>query len=115
MISNETMNWLTNQPYPGNIRQLKNMVERTILLNMNAKKLDVKNFQEYTKINPASTRVSLPEVGKVTLQDMEINMIKKALAFHNHSISKTAASLGITRSALYRRLEKYKIPHEPQI
>ena len=114
-ISNETMNWLTNQSYPGNIRQLKNMVERTILLNMNAKNLEVKNFQEYTKINPASTHVSLPEVGKITLQNMEINMIKKALSFHNHSISKTAVSLGITRSSLYRRLEKYKIPHEPQI
>ncbi len=115
LISNETMNWLTNQSYPGNIRQLKNMVERTILLNMRAKSLEVKNFQEYTKINPASIHVSLPEVGKVTLQDMEINMIKKALSFHNRSISKTAVSLGITRSSLYRRLEKYKIPHEPQI
>lgn len=115
LIRNETMNWLVNQPYPGNIRQLKNMVERTILLNMNAKELDVKNFQEYTKINPASSSVSLPAVGKISLQEMEINMIKKALAFHNHSISKTAASLGITRSSLYRRLEKYKIPHEPQI
>ncbi|MEM9544555.1 MAG: sigma-54 dependent transcriptional regulator [Bacteroidota bacterium] len=114
-ISEETMKWLSDQPYPGNIRQLKNMVERTILLNMGAKELNIKNFQEYTKINPSSTLVSLPEVGKITLQDMEINMIRKALAFHNQSISKTAASLGITRSALYRRLEKYKIPHEPQI
>jgi len=115
LIDKETMHWLSNQPYPGNIRQLKNMVERTILLNMNNKELKVKDFQAYTKINPASTRVTLPEVGKVTLQEMEVNMIQKALAYHNHSISKTANALGITRSALYRRLEKYKIPHEPQI
>lgn len=115
ILEDHTMKWLKNQNYPGNIRQLKNMVERTVLLNMNTKILNIKNFQAYTRINPASTRVSLPEVGKVTLQDMEINMIKKALAFHNHSISKTASSLGITRSALYRRLEKYNIPHEPQI
>lgn len=115
LIDDETMHWIINQPYPGNIRQLKNMVERTILLNMKAKILQVKDFQQYTKINPAMTQVSLPEVGKISLQGMEINMIKKALAFHNHSISKTAASLGLTRSSLYRRLEKYKIPHEPQI
>jgi len=115
LIDDETMHWILNQQYPGNIRQLKNMVERTILLNMNAKILKVKDFQQYTKINPASTHVSLPAVGKITLQDMEINMIRKALDFHNHSISKTAASLGITRSSLYRRLEKYRIPHEPQI
>ena len=115
LIDDEAMHWIINQQYPGNIRQLKNMVERTILLNMNAKILKMKDFQQYTKINPASTHVSLPDVGKITLQDMEINMIKKALAYHNHSISKTAASLGLTRSSLYRRLEKYNIPHEPQI
>ncbi|MDF1694918.1 MAG: sigma-54 dependent transcriptional regulator [Saprospiraceae bacterium] len=115
ILEDTTMNWLKNQAYPGNIRQLKNMVERTILLNTNSKILNVKDFQSYTKINPASTHVSLPEVGKITLQEMEINMIKKALAYHHHSISKTAASLGITRSALYRRLEKHNIPHESQI
>ena len=115
IIEDETMHWIISQQYPGNIRELKNMVERTILLNMSAKILKVKDFKQYTKVNPASTRVSLPEVGKITLQEMEINMIKKALSFHQHSISKTAASLGITRSSLYRRLEKFKIPHEPQI
>jgi DNA-binding NtrC family response regulator len=114
IFDNPTMIWLTNQEYPGNIRQLKNMVERTILLNMGAKEITVKSFQQFTTSTPSTSYISLPEVGKVTLQDMEVNMIKKALAFHNHSISKTAASLGITRSSLYRRLEKHNIPHEPQ-
>lgn len=114
LIDNITMNWLQNQSYPGNIRQLKNMVERTILLNMESKTLGVRDFQEYTSSQSASGSVALPAVGRVTLEDMEINMIKKALAYHHHSISKTAASLGITRSSLYRRLEKYNINHEPQ-
>lgn len=114
-IDENTMTWLKNQTYPGNIRQLKNMVERTILLNAGVKTLTVKDFQQYTDVNTGTSQVSLPAVGKVTLQEMEINMIKKALAYHHHSISKTAVSLGITRSALYRRLEKYDIPHEPQI
>jgi len=115
LIDDNTMKWLKNQTYPGNIRQLKNMIERTILLNSGSKSLSVKDFQQYTDINKGKVEVSLPAVGKVTLQEMEINMIKKALAYHHYSISKTAASLGITRSALYRRLEKYNIPHEPQI
>ena len=114
MIDDSTMTWLRNQNYPGNIRQLKNMIERTILLNMGAKTISVKEFQQYTSAQVSSGSVSLPAVGKVTLQDMEVNMIKKALAYHHHSISKTAASLGITRSSLYRRLEKHNIPHEPQ-
>ena len=41
-------------------------------------------------------------------------MIKKALNYHKQIISKTARSLGITRSALYRRLDKYGIPYDPQ-
>ena len=114
LIDESTMIWLQNQNYPGNIRQLKNMIERTILLNMESKNLSVKNFQQYSSEQLSSGTVSLPAVGKVTLQDMEVNMIKKALAYHHHSISKTAASLGITRSSLYRRLEKHNIPHEPQ-
>ncbi len=114
MIDDSTMIWLQNQNYPGNIRQLKNMIERTILLNMGVKTISVKEFQQYASAQVSSGSVSLPAVGKVTLQDMEVNMIKKALAYHHHSISKTAASLGITRSSLYRRLEKHNIPHEPQ-
>ncbi|MFT6336410.1 MAG: DNA-binding NtrC family response regulator [Halioglobus sp.] len=114
LIDDSTMTWLKNQTYPGNIRQIKNMIERSILLNMGAKTLSVKEFQQYSSSQVSSGSVSLPAVGKVSLQDMEINMIKKALAYHHHSISKTAASLGITRSSLYRRLEKHNIPHEPQ-
>jgi two-component system NtrC family response regulator len=43
---------------------------------------------------------------------MEVKMIKKALAYHRNKISATAKSLGITRSALYRRLEKFNIPYD---
>jgi len=57
-------------------------------------------------------------VGKssaLNLQEMEIEMIKKALVKHQHAISGAARALGITRSSLYRRLEKFDIPHEPKI
>lgn len=114
LIDDSTMLWLQNQNYPGNIRQLKNMLERTILLNMECKVLGVKEFQQYATSQGDDSPVNLPAVGKVTLQDMEISMIKKALAHHHHSISKTSLALGITRSSLYRRLDKYDIPYEPQ-
>ena len=55
---------------------------------------------------------ALPEVGNFTLEEMEIQMIRKAMDFHNMRISKVAKSLGITRSTLYRRLEKYNIPYD---
>jgi two-component system NtrC family response regulator len=54
----------------------------------------------------------LPDVGNITLEEMEIQMIHKAMGYHKNRITKVAKSLGITRSALYRRLEKYNIPYD---
>ncbi|MBC8988314.1 hypothetical protein H9X96_21380 [Pedobacter sp. N36a] len=48
----------------------------------------------------------------MTLEEIEILMIKRALEFHQNRISKAALALGITRSALYRRLEKFNIPYD---
>ena len=114
LITTETYDWLQKQPFPGNIRQLKNMVERTLLININKKELNFKDFQQTSSQNQKSTpQFTLPEVGMVSLDDLEKQMIHKALDFHNHSISKTARSLSLTRSALYRRLTKHHIPYEP--
>lgn len=114
-IDIETLEWLSKQSYPGNIRDLKNQVERTILLNFEKKDLTVKDFKEIKKANVSNSMVKLPEVGSIRLDEMEEHMIRKALNFHEHNISKSARSLGISRSSLYRRLEKYNIPYEPQI
>ena len=115
LITTETYDWLQKQPFPGNIRQLKNMVERTLLININKKELNFKDFQQTSSQNQKSTpQFTLPEVGMVSLDDLEKQMIHKALDFHNHSFSKTARSLSLTRSALYRRLTKHHIPYEPK-
>jgi len=110
-VDDDTMNWLSNQEYKGNIRQLKNIVERTFLLNLSNKTLSKKDFQ------PAF-QTSQPRVGgtnALNLESMEIETINKALAKHDHAISSSAKALGITRSSLYRRIEKYGIKHEPKI
>ena len=46
----------------------------------------------------------------MTLEEMEIQMIKRAMDFHKGKITRVAKSLGLTRSALYRRLEKFELP-----
>ncbi|MFK7934307.1 MAG: sigma-54-dependent transcriptional regulator [Saprospiraceae bacterium] len=104
------LDYLSKQPFPGNIRQLKNVVERTVLMSQK-KVLEVKDFQRHLRSGGSSdTSVqALPKVGDLTLEEMEKQMIQKALTFHNYQISETARSLGITRSSLYRRLEKYNI------
>jgi transcriptional regulator with PAS, ATPase and Fis domain len=109
-IDDETLEWLSLQEFPGNIRQLKNLVERTALLHYHEKVLTPKAFQSVMSLHQSgSSKVSLPNVGVLTLDEMERKMIIKALNYHGNSISKTARSLGITRSSLYRRIEKYEI------
>ena len=110
-IEKEAFEWMKQQKLPGNIRQLKNIVERTILLNPEKKLLSWKDFQQRTTVDHAE-KVALPNVGSMSLEEMEIRMIKKTLAFHKQSISAASRDLGITRSALYRRLEKFNISHE---
>ena len=48
----------------------------------------------------------------MTLEEMEVEMIKKAMAHHRNKVARVARSLGLTRSSLYRRLDKYGISYE---
>jgi len=110
-INDDTQKWLSSQEYKGNIRQLKNIIERTFLLNLKKTELVRKDFlPAFTFSGPRETNSS-----PYNLRELEVTTIQKALAKHNHSISSASRALGITRSALYRRLEKYDIPHEPKI
>nr|WP_068891444.1 sigma-54 dependent transcriptional regulator [Pedobacter panaciterrae] len=109
-VSVPAMKWIQQLELPGNIRQLKNLVERTILVSRN-NELGIDDFKTQLELSPSKkANLQLPGVGSITLEQMEIEMVKRAMSFHQNKITKAAASLGITRNALYRRLEKYQIP-----
>ncbi|WP_276479427.1 sigma-54-dependent transcriptional regulator [Paraflavitalea pollutisoli] len=111
-ISREAMKWLQQLPLPGNIRQLKNLVERSVLVSKKDL-LDVADLQSQLETSPRQKgNIDLPEVGSITLEELEVKMIRKAMDFHKGRITRVAKALGITRSALYRRLEKYNIPFD---
>ncbi len=111
-VDKAALKWLKELKLPGNIRQLKNLVERTVLVTANDR-LTVGDFQKQAVAAPRKSGAKdLPEVGTMTLEEMEVTMIKKAMGFHGGKISRVAKTLGITRSALYRRLEKYNINYE---
>lgn len=111
-VSREAMKWLQQLPLPGNIRQLKNLVERSVLVSKKDY-LDVEDFQSQLETSPRQKgNIDLPEVGSITLEELEIKMIRKVMEFHKGRITKVAKALGITRSTLYRRLEKYNIPYD---
>ena len=113
-ISPTALKWLKTLPLPGNIRQLKNIVERTVLL-AGGEVLDIEEFKKHISTDTRSVaKNGLPEVGAITLEEMELQMITRAMEFHHQKISKVARALGITRFALYRRLEKYGISYESE-
>jgi DNA-binding NtrC family response regulator len=111
-IAKSAMKWLQQLPLPGNIRQLKNLVERSILVSKH-NILEIDDFKSQLELSPQkNVNSQWPGVGTITLEDMEIGMIKQAMAFHKNRVTKAATALGLTRSALYRRLDKFEIPYD---
>ena len=113
-VSAKTLNWLKEQHFPGNVREIKNLVERTWLMS-GKKELTISDFEKVMENNSApANNEKLPAAGTMTLDEIEKKMILKAMKFHKNNISKVARSLGISRGALYRRLEKHGIDYESQ-
>lgn len=112
-IDREALQWLKQLPLPGNIRQLKNLVERTVLISP-GDLLTIQDFQQQYQPTTRTATGGLPDVGTMTLEEMEVRMIQRAMAFHKGKIARVARSLGLTRGALYRRLDKYGIPYSEE-
>ncbi|PKV76146.1 sigma-54-dependent transcriptional regulator [Pontibacter ramchanderi] len=113
-LSPKALQWLKELPFPGNIRELKNLVERTVLVAEDDV-LRAEDFQAQAQQGPVKAGdKTLPAVGTMTLDEMEASMIRKSMAYYHNNISKVARALGLSRAALYRRLEKFGIPYEAQ-
>lgn len=108
-INEAGLQWLQKLPWPGNIRELRQLVERAVLLS-NSTTLDVGDIERALQMQPGEpTPQKLPAIGSMTLEEMERSMVEKAMAQYNNNVSIVAESLGISRAALYRRLEKFGI------
>ncbi len=108
-ISERALKWLQSQNWPGNVRQLKHLIERTVLIS-GQDRLELNDFEAALEMEPReSTRDSLPIAGEATMDEIEKAMIVRTLEHHAGNISKAASALGMTRQAFYRRLEKYGI------
>ena len=105
-FTSEAMEYLQRLPYPGNIRELKNLVERTILVS-GKDTLDADDFkaQNTQSAEPVSTK----GMENLTLEEMERQRILQALEQYDNNMSQVATALGVSRASLYRRLEKYNI------
>ena len=106
-VSSEAMEYLQRLPYSGNIRELKNLVERTMLVSGHDC-LTAADFEANYRPAQAQADAAAPASG-LTLEEMERQTIVQALRRHGGNVSQAALQLGLTRASLYRRMEKYGI------
>lgn len=106
-FSSEAIAYLQSLPFPGNIRELKNFVDRTILISGKNLISDRDLKEQYIDISTSDSRASFQVVSSI--DDMEKQMIEKAMLLYGGNLSKVAIALGLSRQALYRRLEKHGI------
>lgn len=96
---------LRQYPFPGNVRELQYTIERAIIMT------DSEMIQASDLLfSPIENTISETQEDEVLkLSTMEKNTIMRVIDKHNGNISKAAKELGLTRTALYRRLSKYDI------
>lgn len=92
---------LQKYDWPGNIRELQHVIERAVIMNEGK----VISHEDLHLVSYTGRQKNTPE--KLNLENMEKTAIKKALKKHEGNISKASEELGLTRAALYRRMEKY--------
>jgi DNA-binding NtrC family response regulator len=104
-LAPDALDWLSNQPWPGNIRQLKQTLERALLL-AGKQHLGQADFLAASAVDEGAPNARLGVDG-MTLEQVERHMIEQALQQHAGNISRMAKALGLSRTALYRRLERH--------
>ncbi len=91
--------------WPGNIRELQHVVERAVIM-CDGNEIATSDVQlSSAKSAEQTATTSAPD--NIDLETMERNLVKRAIDKHQGNISKAAAELGLTRAALYRRMEKF--------
>ena len=96
---------LQSYHYPGNVRELQYTIERAVIMAdedvLQAKDLIFSPIESYME--------TVEEPAELKLSAIEKNTILKVIEKHHGNITKAAKELGLTRTALYRRLSKYDI------
>ncbi len=91
---------MIEHPWPGNVRELDHSVERAVLMSTGEQILP-------GDLGLESDRAGSAKIEDLSLEEVEYLLIKKALSRHSGNISHAADALGLSRSALYRRMQKY--------
>ncbi|CAN5802994.1 sigma-54 dependent transcriptional regulator [soil metagenome] len=96
----EAMEAMLEYAWPGNVRELEHTIERAVLLTQ-AEKVRAEDLNLRSRVEGTAP------LDELTLEEVERVLIRKALARHEGNVSRAAEALGLSRSALYRRLQHH--------
>lgn len=103
-ISAEAVKVLNSYMWPGNVREFQHAIERAIIMS-EGNQLEPDDFL----LSSAGSKVGEIELDTYNLEDVEKSIINKVLKQHQGNITQAATDLGLTRTSLYRRMEKYDL------
>jgi DNA-binding NtrC family response regulator len=101
-ISAGALKTLNQYHWPGNVRELQHAIERAIIMS-DSDTLQPDDFI----LSPQTKKVADIEIDTYNLDEIERSIIEKVLKHHQGNITQAAVDLGLTRTSLYRRMEKY--------
>jgi DNA-binding NtrC family response regulator len=101
-IDAAAMELMLHYAWPGNVRELDHTIERAVLMSR-------EDIIEVSDLGLSPARVSTQALEEMSLESVESILIRKALSRCNGNVSQAAEALGLSRGALYRRMEKYGI------
>ena len=104
-FSSAAMQHLMQYPWPGNVRELEHTIERAVLL-CRGDEIDLTNLAIVSSRNSAQSFDS-GSLENMSVDEVEALLIRKMLRRCDNNISQAAEALGLSRAALYRRIEKY--------
>ncbi|HEX8830562.1 MAG TPA: helix-turn-helix domain-containing protein, partial [Longimicrobium sp.] len=111
-IAEEVFGALRLHPWPGNVRQLRNAMERAVV--MSDGEVLLPHHLPPDILNPPASRATAEdpaEMPLVTLEEMEKRMIRRALRETQDNLTMASERLGIHRNTLRRKIAEYEIEH----
>jgi transcriptional regulator with PAS, ATPase and Fis domain len=114
-IHADTLALLKDFPWPGNIRQLENVIQHSVLISSGHQLLPEhlpRVLQERKLVGDETTSLPTKSLSD-RRQEAECSIIRKVLADNNNNRTRAAAVLGISRVALYKKLKKYGLADKP--
>jgi transcriptional regulator with PAS, ATPase and Fis domain len=103
-ISDEALDRLLRHAWPGNIRELRNVLERAMIVGRGGERIEVRHLPaEVRETSAPNTELHVP----LTLEEVERTHIERALKAHNANRTHAARELGISRATLIKKIKEY--------